>query len=103
MQLFEQIYKSGNTVIIVTHEEDIANYARRIIRLRDGKIESDTVNEHRTVFNIEQLKISDMKIYTKGGDKGTTSLVAAKESQKTIRGVEAYGDVDELISFIGLV
>ena len=52
MQLFEQIYKSGNTVIIVTHEEDIANYARRIIRLRDGKIESDTVNEHRTVFNI---------------------------------------------------
>ena len=52
MQLFEQIYKSGNTVIIVTHEEDIANYARRIIRLRDGKIESDTENEHRTVFNI---------------------------------------------------
>ena len=52
MQLFEQIYKSGNTVIIVTHEDDIANYARRIIRLRDGKIESDTVNEHRTVFNI---------------------------------------------------
>ena len=52
MQLFEQIYKSGNTVIIVTHEEDIANYARRIIRLRDGKIESDTVNEHITVFNI---------------------------------------------------
>lgn len=52
MQLFEQIYKSGNTVIIVTHEEDIANYARRIVRLRDGKIESDTVNEHRTVFNI---------------------------------------------------
>ena len=52
MQLFEQIYKSGNTVIIVTHEEDIAKYARRIIRLRDGKIESDTVNEHRTVFNI---------------------------------------------------
>ncbi len=51
MMLFEQIYKEGNTVIIVTHEEDIAKYARRIIRLRDGKIESDSTNNDRTVFN----------------------------------------------------
>ena len=40
MKLFEDIYQKGNTVIIVTHEEDIANYARRVVRLRDGKIES---------------------------------------------------------------
>ena len=46
MKLFEDIYKRGNTVIVVTHEEDIALHARRIIRLRDGKIESDTVNPH---------------------------------------------------------
>ena len=46
MNLFEQIYNNGNTVIVVTHEEDIARYARRIIRLRDGKVESDLpINE----------------------------------------------------------
>ena len=44
MRLFEEIYKKGNTVIVVTHEEDIALHARRIIKLRDGKIESDAVN-----------------------------------------------------------
>ncbi|MBQ5803439.1 MAG: ABC transporter ATP-binding protein [Bacteroidales bacterium] len=44
MNLFEQIHNNGNTVIVVTHEEDIARYAKRIIRLRDGKIESDTIN-----------------------------------------------------------
>lgn len=44
MRLFEEIYKKGNTVIVVTHEEDIALHARRIIKLRDGVIESDAVN-----------------------------------------------------------
>ncbi len=44
MQLFNDIHKNGNTVILVTHEEDIAAYAHRVIRLRDGMIESDTVN-----------------------------------------------------------
>ena len=42
MRLFDQIYSNGNTVIVVTHEEDIAAYAHRVIRLRDGRIESDT-------------------------------------------------------------
>ena len=46
MRLFEEIYKQGNTVIVVTHEEDIAMHARRIIKLRDGKIESDALNPH---------------------------------------------------------
>jgi len=41
MALFEQLYESGNTIIVVTHEEDIARHARRIVRLRDGLIESD--------------------------------------------------------------
>jgi putative ABC transport system ATP-binding protein len=44
MNLFNEIHTNGNTVILVTHEEDIAAYAHRIIRLRDGIIESDTIN-----------------------------------------------------------
>jgi len=47
MKLFEDIHKKGNTVIIVTHEEDIAKHAKRIIRIRDGVIESDHLNEHQ--------------------------------------------------------
>lgn len=45
MELFEELHKRGNTIIMVTHEEDIAKYAHRIIRLRDGLIESDLANE----------------------------------------------------------
>jgi len=41
MQLLETIHKGGNTIILVTHEEDIARHAHRIVRLRDGIIESD--------------------------------------------------------------
>ncbi|RYF74667.1 MAG: ABC transporter ATP-binding protein [Cytophagaceae bacterium] len=46
MDLFDQIHSKGNTVIMVTHEEDIAEYAHRIIRLRDGLIETDRVNQN---------------------------------------------------------
>jgi len=41
MNLFQEIHDQGNTVILVTHEEDIASHAHRVVRLRDGKIESD--------------------------------------------------------------
>lgn len=41
MHLFEELYRMGNTILLVTHEDEIANHARRTIRLRDGKIESD--------------------------------------------------------------
>lgn len=47
MKLFDTIHGRGNTVILVTHEEDIAAYARRVIRLRDGKIESDIYNNKK--------------------------------------------------------
>lgn len=45
MNLFNDIHKNGNTVILVTHEEDIARYAHRIIRLKDGMIENDYKNK----------------------------------------------------------
>lgn len=41
MHLFEELYRQGNTIILVTHENEIAEHARRIVRLRDGLIESD--------------------------------------------------------------
>lgn len=41
MEIFGKIQEAGNTVVLVTHEEDIAAYAKRVIRLRDGKVESD--------------------------------------------------------------
>jgi len=44
MGLFQEIHKLGNTVIVVTHEEEIARHAHRIIRLIDGEVDSDEVN-----------------------------------------------------------
>jgi len=44
MGLLDEIHQKGNTIILVTHEEEIARYAKRIVRLRDGKIESDKLN-----------------------------------------------------------
>ncbi|MCC6283007.1 MAG: ABC transporter ATP-binding protein [Saprospiraceae bacterium] len=46
MGLFEQIHKGGNTVILVTHEQDIAMHAHRVVRLRDGLIETDQPNDN---------------------------------------------------------
>jgi putative ABC transport system ATP-binding protein len=46
MNLFENIHSNGNTVILVTHEPDIAEHAHRIVKLRDGLLESDVANQH---------------------------------------------------------
>jgi putative ABC transport system ATP-binding protein len=46
MSLMEEIHAKGNTIILVTHEEDIAQHAHRIVRMRDGLIESDTLNKN---------------------------------------------------------
>ena len=46
MGLLEEIHLKGNTIILVTHEEDIAQHAHRIVRMRDGLIENDYINEH---------------------------------------------------------
>ncbi|MCG8310017.1 MAG: ABC transporter ATP-binding protein [Cytophagales bacterium] len=44
MDLFHELHENGNTIIMVTHEDDIAHYAHRIVRLRDGLVETDKVN-----------------------------------------------------------
>ena len=46
MKLFEDIHTNGNTLVVVTHEEDIAAYTHRIVRMRDGLVESDKLNEN---------------------------------------------------------
>jgi len=51
MRLFEEIHQMGNTLIVVTHEEEVASHAHRILRLRDGLVETDLKNE-----NIVKLK-----------------------------------------------
>ena len=51
MRLLEQIHQNGNTIILVTHENDIAEHAKRIIRLKDGLVESDTQNDNRIILS----------------------------------------------------
>jgi putative ABC transport system ATP-binding protein len=52
MGLFHELHQKGNTIIMVTHEDEIAHFAHRIIRLRDGIVESDTVNPHPTLKEV---------------------------------------------------
>jgi putative ABC transport system ATP-binding protein len=51
MGLFEEIHKNGNTIILVTHEEDIAQHAHRIVRLKDGVVERDYKNDNITIVS----------------------------------------------------
>ncbi len=53
MELFEELHRQGNTIIVVTHEADVAEHAHRVVRLRDGKIESD-----------ERIPEAKRKVYT---------------------------------------
>lgn len=57
MNLFQELHNRGNTIIMVTHEDDIAHYSHRIIRLRDGLIESDTINTDINRTALEKEKI----------------------------------------------
>ncbi|MDP5169521.1 MAG: ABC transporter ATP-binding protein [Bacteroidia bacterium] len=51
MSLFDELHRQGNTIIVVTHEEDIANYAQSIVRLKDGNVESIEENTERTIVS----------------------------------------------------
>ena len=53
MRLFELLYRRGNTLLVVTHEDDIAEHARRVVRLRDGVVESDVRVERPALAEIE--------------------------------------------------
>ncbi len=53
--LLEEIHRLGNTIVLVTHEEDIAEHAHRIIRLRDGNVEEDKPNENIITFNKPEM------------------------------------------------
>lgn len=55
MGLFETIHKNGNTIILVTHEEDIAQYAHRIVRLKDGLVERDYQNDNITTVKAQTV------------------------------------------------
>ena len=52
MDIFSSLQAAGNTVVLVTHEEDIAAYAKRIVRLRDGNVESDTTAHKGILENV---------------------------------------------------
>jgi len=52
MNLFQELHDRGNTIIMVTHEDDIAHFAHRIVRLRDGLVESDLVNENISIATL---------------------------------------------------
>ncbi|MBK8557710.1 MAG: ABC transporter ATP-binding protein [Lewinellaceae bacterium] len=55
MALFQEIHRAGNTVIVVTHENDIAQHAHRIVRLRDGLIETDEQNQNIIQVSLENV------------------------------------------------
>lgn len=52
MNLFEELYAAGNTIILVTHEEEIARHARRLVRLKDGVVESDLAVDAPTLAKV---------------------------------------------------
>ena len=51
MNILGKIHNDGNTVVLVTHEEDIASFAHRVVRLRDGVIETDKLNAHPSLIS----------------------------------------------------
>ncbi len=59
MDLFAQLHDKGNTIIMVTHEDDIAQYSHRIVRLRDGLVETDVINDNPTKVNPMKLQVEE--------------------------------------------
>lgn len=59
MELFQDLHDAGNTIIMVTHEDDIAHYSHRIIRLRDGLVETDEINTNVTRAAEQKAALSE--------------------------------------------
>jgi putative ABC transport system ATP-binding protein len=68
MDIFDTIHQGGNTVILVTHEEDIAKFANRVIRLRDGLIENDHINTTRIDATPTPTQQAEPMIHTNDND-----------------------------------
>jgi len=64
MNILEKIHQKGNTVILVTHEHDIAQHAHRIVKLRDGLVETDYINENIITVNDSKHKYNEDQIET---------------------------------------
>jgi putative ABC transport system ATP-binding protein len=59
MELFSQLHKEGATVVVVTHEEEIAAFTERVIRFRDGKMVSDTLNKSQTLKEADAIEMQE--------------------------------------------
>lgn len=54
LRLFQKLNDEGRTIIMVTHEDEVAEHAKRVIRLRDGVVQSDVRNEHRVIYDLSK-------------------------------------------------